>query len=483
MGKRILFAASEAFPLIKTGGLGDVAGSLPRALLNNGNDIRLVLPAYQQVVENAQSVRPLCEITLDGKDVALLQTTLPGSRVKVWLVDYPEYFDRPGNPYLDSEGQPWPDNAYRFALFCRAITMLSNDQCGQDWKPEIVHLHDWQTGLVPAMLAGQVDRPATVFTIHNLAYQGVFDHDTFTDLGLEEELWHFEKLEFHGQFSFMKGGLVFADRINTVSPTYAEEIQTAEFGCGLEGLLKSRQSSLSGIINGIDTKEWNPGTDDYIQQTYNRTQLRKKQVNKLALQKSLGLKRSEEILVMGLVSRLVYQKGIDMLIEILPDLMKRNVQLVLLGSGDHDFEDALKELATIYPGHIAITIGYNEKLAHQIEAGSDIFLMPSRFEPCGLNQMYSQQYGTLPIVTPVGGLADTVTDTNEMTILDKTATGFVMKDVSHTALRETIDSALMYYRQLKIWLQLQRNAMSRDFSWKQSADQYQDLYQTAIDSL
>jgi len=252
--------------------------------------------------------------------------------------------------------------------------------------------------------------------------------------------------------------------------------KTPEFGCGLEGLLKSRKKDLSGIINGIDTREWNPGTDEHITQTYNRTQLRKKQVNKLVLQKAFGLKRSDEIMLMGLVSRLVYQKGIDMLIEVLPDLMKQNVQLVLLGSGDPGYEDALKKLASVYPGHIGVKIGYNEALAHQIEAGSDIFLMPSRFEPCGLNQMYSQRYGTLPVVTPVGGLVDTVTDTTEMTILDKTATGFVMEDVTYSALRETIRNSLMYFLELKDWLQLQRNAMSQDFSWNKSAEMYQALY-------
>jgi len=481
MGKRILFAASEAYPLIKTGGLADVAGSLPRELLNSGNDIRLVLPAYRQVLDNVQSYRQISKFTVNEKNVSLLQTILPGSRVKVWLVDCPEYFDRPGNPYLDEKNDPWTDNAYRFALFCQAIVIIANDECGQDWKPQVVHLNDWQTGLVPALLAGQEKRPATVFTIHNLAYQGVFDHQTFTNLDLDPEFWHYEKLEFHDQFSFMKGGLVFADRINTVSPTYAKEIQTPEFGCGLDGLLKSRQKSLSGIINGIDTKEWNPGTDEYLHQPYNRTQLRRKQENKLALQKFFGLKRSDEIMMMGLVSRLVYQKGIDMLIGILPALIKRNVQLVLLGSGDHEYENELQNLALIYPGHIGVKIGYNEKLAHQIEAGSDVFVMPSRFEPCGLNQMYSQRYGTLPVVTPVGGLADTVTDTNEMSILDKTATGFVMKEVSFSALSETITYALMHYRQIKTWLQLQRNAMSKDFSWKQSADQYLALYQAAID--
>lgn len=480
MSNRILFATSEAYPLIKTGGLGDVAGSLPRALLNSGNDVRLVLPAYRQILENTQSVRTLCDVNINDLSGRVLQTTLPGSRVKTWLIDCPQYFNRPGNPYVQKNGQPWEDNAQRFSFFCRVIAMLASNKLGLDWSPDIVHLNDWQTGLVAPLLDGHDDRPAILFTVHNLAYQGVFDYDTFTSLDLPMDLWHFERLEFHGQFSFMKAGLVYADKINTVSPTYAREIQTNEFGCGLEGLLLHRQSDLSGILNGIDTRDWNPGTDDHLKQTYNRAQLRNKHINKQALQKAFELKQSDDILVLGLVSRLVYQKGIDMLIEALPDLLKHRIQLVLLGSGDAGYETDLQELANAFPGKLGVQIGYNEALAHQIEAGSDVFLMPSRFEPCGLNQMYSQRYGTLPIVTPVGGLADTVTDTQEMTILDKTATGFVMEEVSTAALIEAIHSALMYFQQLKIWLQLQRNAMSQDFSWKKSAAEYLDLYKKAL---
>jgi starch synthase len=480
MNYHILFAASEAYPLIKTGGLGDVAGSLPRALQNGGDDVRLVLPAYRQVLDRIHSARTLLQTSIYGQSVRLLQTTLPGTRVKVWLVDCPTYFDRPGNPYLDETGKPWTDNAQRFALFCRAIVMLANDQFGQGWKPDIVHLNDWQTGLAPVWLAEQTKSPPTVFTIHNLAYQGVFDWDTFQELELAPELWHFEKLEFHGQFSFIKGGLVYSTRINTVSPNYAQEITTPEFGNGLEGLLLSRSKYLNGIINGIDTKEWNPGTDSFLVQKYNRNHLSDKRYNKLALQEELRLKQDENIFLVGLVSRLVLQKGIDLLIDAIPRLLQYRLQLVLLGSGDALYEKAMEKLAAAYPGQVSVMIGYDEKLAHRIEAGCDVFLMPSRFEPCGLNQMYSQCYGTLPVVTPVGGLLDTVVDTTQESIAIETATGFIMPAVSSAGLVTSIERALDYYQQRDTWRQLQLNAMSQDFSWKQSAEEYRKLYEIAM---
>lgn len=483
MSYRILFAASEAYPLIKTGGLGDVAGSLPRALLSGGDDIRLVLPAYPQALAKATAVRTLLETSIHGQDVRLLQTILPGTRVKTWLIDCPGYFDRQGNPYLDEDGEPWFDNAQRFGLFCRAIVMLANDQWGLDWQPDVVHLNDWQTGLVPPLLALQDKRPATVFTIHNLAYQGVFDHAAFTALDLPTELWHHERLEFHDQLSFLKGGLVYADRINTVSPRYAEEILTPAFGCGLEGVLQQRQADTSGIINGIDTKEWNPGTDPYLVENYNRNRLPAKLANKRALQKEFGLKQDDEVLLMGLVGRLVLQKGVDLLLEAIPELMRQKIQLVLLGSGEAEYEAAMQELTTAYPKRIGVRIGYDEGLAHRIEAGCDVFLMPSRFEPCGLNQMYSQRYGTLPIVSPVGGLADTVIDTTLESLAANTATGFVMPVVSSAGLTEAVERTLDIYQQADLWQRLQGHAMAQDFSWQASADQYRALYETAIAQL
>ncbi len=478
---RILFCASEAYPLIKTGGLADVAGSLPHALHKLKHDVRLVLPAYQSLMVSLKT-RPTLRYQTRVNDypVAILQTTLPGTRVPMWLVDCPPLFDRPGNPYHDEQGVPWEDNAQRFALFSQVIVQLANNQCGMDWQPQVVHCNDWQTGLVPALLNEQEQAPATVFTVHNLAYQGVFDRATFEQLKLSEHLWHHDRLEYYGGFSFIKGGLVFADRISTVSPTYAMEIQTPAFGHGMQGILQGRAAYLSGIINGIDERTWNPGTDKLIAQTYNWQQIKKKLVNKQALQQHFKLDQQDDVFVMGVVSRLAEQKGIDLLIDILPQLMDMPLQLVILGSGDKDSERALQDAAEKFQGKLGVHVGYDESLAHLIEAGIDVFLMPSRFEPCGLNQMYSQRYGSLPVVTPVGGLSDTVMDASEQNIKESIATGFVMPEVSDMALLKTIEQARQLYREQAVWQVLQRSAMQANFSWANSAEAYVALYTLAL---
>ena len=480
--KRILFAASEAFPLIKTGGLGDVSGSLPRALLGLKQDVRLILPAYTEVLDRAGRVKTLAEITLRHLTVRLLAGTLPGSRVPLYLVDCPELFKRPGNPYLAADGRPWPDNAWRYMIFAEAVVQLANDQLGLKWQPEVVHCNDWQTGLIPALLSRQTHRPATVFTIHNLAYQGLFPYQTFLDLGLPADLWHFDGLEYHDQLSFIKGGLIFADQINTVSPSYAREIQTPEFGYGLDGLLRHRAAALSGIINGIDTKEWNPGTDPFLAHTYNRRSLGHKLINKAALQDNLGLLPDADMLLIGFVGRLVEQKGVDIILAGLEKIFSLPVQLALLGSGETRFETALLDWAERLPDRIAIKIGYSESLAHQIEAGSDVFLMPSRFEPCGLNQMYSMRYGTLPIVRNVGGLADTVTDANTANLAANTATGFVFSGDQGTDLYQTLARACELYTNKLQWKTVQLTGMAKDFSWQNSAQEYVKLYNVAAES-
>ncbi len=473
---RILFAASEAHPLIKTGGLADVAGSLSRALTGLKQQVRLVLPAYGSLLARIDNPREVAAFTVGDHAVRLLATTLPGSRVTTWLVDCPELFDRPGNPYLGPDGQPWPDNALRFMRFAEAVVRIANDAAGLNWQPDLVHCHDWQTGMVPALLSRQPTRPATVFTIHNLAYQGLFPYETFQALGLPPEWWSHHALEFHGQLSFIKGGLVFADRLTTVSPTYAREIQTPTFGYGLDGLLRHRAAVLSGILNGIDTKEWNPGTDPRLVQTYNRRTLVKKAVNKTALQAQMGLPERDDVLLLGMVSRLVEQKGVDILIEALDALMTRPVQLVILGSGEARFEQALQAARLRHPERIAIKIGYDETLAHRIEAGADVFLMPSRFEPCGLNQMYSMRYGTPPLVRPVGGLADTVVDATGEHLADGTATGFHCHGEHGNDLLATIERALTLWHQPAHWRRLQEAGMSHDFSWRHSAGEYLALY-------
>ncbi|MEY3880777.1 MAG: hypothetical protein RIQ94_1573 [Pseudomonadota bacterium] len=366
--KKILFVTSEAHPLIKTGGLADVCGSLPKALAELSQDIKLIIPNYQ-ALKTSENVRFMCAIRVDNRNINILETRMPDSHVIVWLVDYPAYYNYPGNPYVDEQGDSWPNNAERFGLFCRIAVEAAMDRINQDWKPDVVHCNDWQSGLVPALLSLENDRPSTLFTIHNMAYQGLFPATAAAKLNIPGQLWHPAGLEFHDMLSFIKGGLVYADYITTVSPTYAHEIQTAEFGYGLEGLLDHRKEFLGGIINGIDLDQWDAENDTLIAQTYSVSTLDKK-----------ALPVNDQVPILGLIGRLVEQKGIDLILECLPEMMEMDMQFVLLGSGDKDFEKQLKKLALLYPDKIAITIGYDEALAHLIEAGADIFLMPSRFE-------------------------------------------------------------------------------------------------------
>ena len=474
--KKILFVTSEAHPLIKTGGLADVCGSLPKALTELSQDIRLILPNYQ-ALKASENVKFLTSVRIDNRNINILETLMPDSQVIVWLVDYPAYYNYPGNPYVDEQGEPWSNNAERFGLFCRIVTEVAMNRINQDWQPDVVHCNDWQSGLVPAFLSLEEGRPSTVFTIHNMAYQGLFPLTSALVLNLPGQLWHPAGLEFHGMLSFIKGGLVYADYITTVSPTYALEIQTAEFGYGLEGLLEHRKEFLGGIINGIDLDQWDPEKDPNIFQCYSAKTLGKKLLNKTALQAKLGLPIEEHIPIFGLIGRLVEQKGIDLLLDCFSEMITMKLQFVLLGSGDKVFEKQLQEFAELYPDKIAIKIGYDEALAHLIEAGADAFLMPSRFEPCGLNQMYSQRYGTVPIVRKTGGLADTVIDALPETLGNQTATGIVFNEASPSALLEAIKRTLILYSMPDSWKKIQVNAMGKDFSWQRSAKQYLELYQ------
>lgn len=478
---KILYISSEAFPLIKTGGLGDVAGSLPAALLKQSQDVRLLLPAYTEVLNKITKSKKIATTSYYNLAVQIIETRLPGTKVTVWLVDCPALYNRPGGPYTDSHGYVWHDNALRFAVFCQVAVAIALDNLGLHWQPDIAHCNDWQTGLVPALLSLHTTRPATVFTIHNLAYQGIFDQQTFDDLQLPYELWHIDGLEYYSHLSFIKGGLAYADKITTVSPTYAHEILQPELGYGLDGLLLSRSEDLSGILNGIDEKHWNPGADDYLLQKYSRRSLDKKSLNKTALQQELSLPVDASIPMMGMVSRLVEQKGLDIILQSLPTLVTTPFQLVVLGTGETHYEIQLSEWAQLYPDHIKVVIGYDECLAHRIEAASDAYLMPSTFEPCGLNQLYSLCYGTLPIVTPVGGLADTVIDASENNIKNKTANGFVLEEQTTTALIAAMQRALALYEEPDTWRQLQVNAMSGNFSWQSSAESYIALYQQVLE--
>jgi starch synthase len=476
---KILFVTSEAHPLIKTGGLGDVSGALPVALKELKQDIRLILPAYREAMRrNGPYTIASLVFQPDIHPIRLLEGRLADSNITVWLVDIPSLFDRPGNPYLGPDGHDWPDNALRYGMFARAVTAIALNQAGLDWSPDIVHCNDWQTGLIPALLSTASPRPATVFTIHNLAYQGLFPPAQFRRLGLPASLWGMDGLEFHEQLSFIKGGLRYADMLSTVSPTYAKEISTPEFGCGLDGLLLNRADRLVGILNGADYGEWDPQHDPHLSHHYRPDALQGKAANKAALQKELGLQRNHKVPLIGFVGRLVAQKGVDLMLAVLGNLLHREIQFVILGSGDKDFEKALTTLAAHYPHRCHVTIGFSEQLAHRIEAAADMFLMPSRYEPCGLNQIYSMRYGTLPIVRRTGGLADTVVDIGAG---PDSATGFVFDEPTAAALSGAVQRALdLYGDNPQGWLKLMHNAMGRDYSWRQSALAYLDLYRQAL---
>jgi starch synthase len=470
---KVLFVTSEALPLMKTGGLGDVGGALPPALAALDCDVRLLLPAYPDAIAAAGKLKTVADILVPPTNlpVRLLEGKLPGTPVPVLLVDFPPAFDRPGNPYHDNQGNSWPDNAARFALFGRVAAMIGLGHAGLRWQPDIVHANDWQAGLAPALLSFDAQRPATIFTIHNLAYQGLFPRETMDQLGLPSSLWSFDGMEFHDQLSFIKGGLVFSDRVTTVSPTYANEIQTPEYGYGLDGLLRYRAQSLHGILNGVDDKIWNPARDEYLIARYSARAMTGKRENKTALQKEFGLEPDSDSLLIGMVGRMVHQKGVDLVAAAIPHLMQQGVQLAILGTGEPLLEQALRDAAKRYPGRCATRVGYDEQQAHRIVGGSDAFLMPSRFEPCGLSQLYSLRYGTVPIVRRVGGLADTVKDGE---------TGVTFDGLDVQSLVDAVARTLSYYRNGPLWRKLRAAGMRQDFSWRHSAKEYIQLYRDVL---
>jgi starch synthase len=475
----ILFCASEAFPLIKTGGLADVSGSLPKALLQLEHDIRLVLPAYPAALQAARELTELTRLDLPDNTapVRILRGTMPDSEVPLYLVDAPSCFDRPGNPYLQADGSDWPDNAQRFALFARACVSLALGEADRNWKPQLVHCNDWQTGLVPALLAVEKQRPATLFTIHNLAYQGLFPARTFHSLQLPDVLWSLERMEFHNMLSFIKGGITMADWITTVSPAYVREILEDEHGYGLAGLLRFRADQLSGIINGVDNDVWNPGNDRHIVRHYTVHTLQHKLFNKFTLQKQNGLPIASQPLLLAYVGRLAEQKVIDLILDCLPELFQHPVQMVILGSGDSELEQQLHAAERRFPRQLSVHTGYNEIFAHQVIAGADALLVPSRYEPCGLSQLYAQLYGTVPIVRRTGGLADTVVNFSQETLDNHTATGFCFEEEQPEALLATCLSALRLFRTERVdWWKLVIAGMKQDFSWTHSAIEYSELY-------
>ncbi len=478
---RVLHVAAEVYPLVKTGGLADVVGALPQAQAVAGAEVRLVLPGLPAILAGIGASSPVRELgpMFGAAHVVLRRGTL-GS-LPVYVVDAPFLYERPGNPYLGPDGAEWPDNLQRFALLGWAAAHLATGELDAEWRPDVLHAHDWHAALCHAYLAARPVRgPASVFTVHNLAFQGLFDPEDFFLLGLQARFMAPSALEFHGQFSFIKAGLKFADRVTTVSPNYAREIATPEFGNGLDGVIRARGAQVSGILNGVDPLVWTARVDPEIDAGYDAEDLSGKQQCKAALQQALGLEPLADAPLLGVVSRLTSQKGLDLVLEALPELLAAGAQLAVLGSGEADLEQAFRRAVAQHAGRVAVRLGYDEGFAHRMIAGSDMILVPSRFEPCGLTQLYGLRYGTVPVVRRVGGLADTVADASDGALRRDEATGFLFDHASPEALGRTVLRAIHAYRQPALWRQIMRRGMAQDFSWAPVAQQYLALYETVL---
>ncbi len=481
---RVLQVAAEIYPWIKTGGLGDVIAALPNALARAGVDVRLLLPGYPQLLAAAESSRSVTKLgsAFGGANVEVRRCRLPGLDLPVYLIDSPFLFERPGNPYQTPDRADWPDNPRRFGLLGWVAAHLGCGDIDRGWTADIVHAHDWHAGLACAHLALHPGpRAASVFTVHNLAFFGEFDHLWLGELQLPPSSFAPEGLEFHGKGSFLKAGLYYADQLTTVSPTYAREIQSSAFGCGFEGLLTRRAAVLAGILNGVDDSVWNPATDRWLEPNYDRDHLAGKVQVKAALQRSLGLREDPQRLLIGLVSRLAYQKGLDLLLQAMPALAAEGMQLALLGSGDPPLERDLAQLAAAQPDAVSVNLDYDEALAHRIIGGADVVALPSRYEPCGLTQLYGLRYGSLPVVHAVGGLVDTVVDASDANMHADIATGFSFAHATPASLREALRRAQSVFADAPRWTQLMRRAMAQDFSWNEAAARYLDLYPRVIE--
>jgi starch synthase len=479
---RVLFVSSEAYPLIKTGGLADVSGSLPAALKKSDVDIKLLIPGYPAVLEKVENQHLLGSLKVFTQlSCEIIAGTMPNSTLEVIVIKNKALYERDGGPYINALFQDWDDNPLRFGVLSKVASILSGKNLLWDWLPDIVHCNDWQTGLIPYYIKQNITSKAkTILSIHNLAFQGNCEAHWVSKLELNPYDFQLQGYEFYGQLSFLKAGLFYADKLSTVSPNYAKEIQTDAFGFGLQGLLQIRKNDITGILNGIDLDEWNPQKDPYLPFTYHEKQLAGKAKIKAHLQKTSKLEVNKQIPVLGIVSRLTYQKGLDILIEIMPELIKLNCQIIVLGSGDKSFEASFNAFAKQYPNQVSVTIGYNEALSHLVMAGSDIFIMPSRFEPCGLNQLYGLRYGTPPVVTKTGGLADSICNTTLETIVNNKATGFVMESVNQVSLLVTIELALSVWKDKDIWKRIQINGMKKEIGWEHSANSYIELYDEVL---
>ena len=470
LGPRVLFVAAEAFPLAKTGGLADVCGALPSALARLGVEIVSMIPGYPQALDATIAKESVGELDLPLAN-RLVAGISPLTGLPVLLFDCPVLFRRGGTLYQDSDGEDWRDNDRRFSFFCQAAAQVALGRTPLV-APDIVHAHDWHAGLVPTLLrlAGR-HRPRTVFTIHNLAFQGNFPLEAFRDLGLPGEVLSSDGIEFFGRGSFVKAGIRYSDRLTTVSLTYAREILTPEHGCGMDGLLRSRSRDLVGILNGIDHEIWDPAVDAALPVRYSADDLLGKDACKSDLREALGLEHDSCAPLMIYVNRLTHQKMADVVLDALPRLVESGAQLVVHGSGEAAFEAAFTAAAATHPGQVAVRLGYSESLAHRIIAAADVSLTPSRFEPCGLTTMYAMRYGAVPVTRKVGGLADTVSD-----VQTTSGTGFVFEGGRAQDLLVGIGRALARYERREAWVGLQHRAMKRDFGWERSAARYREIY-------
>ncbi|WP_243373414.1 glycogen synthase GlgA [Microvirga solisilvae] len=475
----VLSVTSELFPIIKTGGLADVAGALPFALSHEGVQVVSLLPGYPGVMKALGRTEVVRHYpSLFGGPARLLTAT--SNQLDLLVIDAPHLYERPGSPYLTPDGRDWPDNARRFAALGRVAADIGQGTM-PGFIPDIVHAHDWQAGLAPAYLHySETPRPGTIITIHNIAFQGIFPANMLYELGLPPHAFTVDGVEYYGQIGFLKAGLRLSDRITTVSPTYSKEIQTPEGGMGLDGLLRSRSKDVVGILNGIDESVWDPSMDNALAASFTRDALERRGVNKQALQRRLGLDEDPDAMLFGVVSRLSEQKGLDLVLGALPTLLQDGAQLALLGAGDRTLEESFRAASIVYPGQVGCFFGYDETLAHLIQGGSDALLVPSRFEPCGLTQLCAMHYGNVPIVSRVGGLADTIIDANEMAVASGAATGFQFSPVNLTGLIDAAIRAKMLWSDKAAWRCVQRNGMASEVGWGRPARQYAHLYRSCL---
>jgi starch synthase len=476
---KVLQVAAEVYPQLKTGGLADVIGALPPALAAAGVDVRLLLPGLPAIRDALTQTRAPVELgaCFGAARVRLLRGHLLDPGLPVYLVDAPLLYDRAGNPYHAADGSEWPDNPQRYGLLGWVAAQLGAGALDEHWSPDIVHAHDWHAGMACAYLRAHPGAPVrSVFSVHNLAFQGLFAWHDSALLGLPQRLLAHDGIEFHGRLSFLKAGLVYADAVTTVSPRYAREIETAEFGCGMEGVLRGRARPVQGILNGIDTLVWNPATDPAIAARYTAARTTGKRACKAALQAEFGLDVDATAPLFVAISRLTQQKGLDLLLDAIPTLLDQGAQLAVLGAGDAALEQAFREQARRFPDRIGVHIGYDEVRAHRLVAGGDCIVVPSRFEPCGLTQLYGLRYGTLPVVRRVGGLADSVVDCNASNLAANAATGFVFDDATPQALADALLRAVAVLREPALLRRVRRCAMAQDHSWDRPARQYLALY-------